>query len=557
MFDTDLFSRKKIHLPEQAQGVGSGTLRTKWYPGVLQLVASLLIILTLMIGCFGSLRVWAEEPSMVTASGMAFMQAQDPAIARDEAIADALRKAVEQAIGTMISSETVVENFQLLSDKIFSQTQGYVRNYRVIKEWKEDNLYNVTVSAEVTMGDLKNDLLALKLTMQRKGMPRIMIIIEEVNVGNISSWLANTNMAAAESSVTEKFQEKGFKLVDRSQARQVANSNQIKLAVSGDSAAAANIGGLANAEVIIVGKAVSENVGTIAGSSIKSIQANVNLTAIKVDNAEVIASGSAHAAKPHISAMSGGTMALKSAAAKAAEQLISGIVSNWQTELSSAASVQLMISKINFTQLSQFKKIVSSEVRGIKSINQRNYTNNVAILDVSVQGDAQFLADKLSVASFPGFKLVVSAISQNRIDLEAITTDDEAVEEEEGNDGPLEEAEPNNDLWNTNDISTGEPLEGMLDEAGDVDCFLLSTDSQEVEYRVKVEPTGPTKLAYVIEILNGDRETVLSKTTKSGQGVTFLFKSERLFEKYFIQINSQNKESFDTEYAYRLKINQM
>ena len=33
-------------------------------------------------------------------------------IARDHAIKDALRKAVEQAVGTFISSKTVVENYE-------------------------------------------------------------------------------------------------------------------------------------------------------------------------------------------------------------------------------------------------------------------------------------------------------------------------------------------------------------------------------------------------------------------------------------------------------------
>jgi len=42
-------------------------------------------------------------------------------IARDHAIKDALRKAVEQAVGTFIFSETVVENYEVLSDRIYSK----------------------------------------------------------------------------------------------------------------------------------------------------------------------------------------------------------------------------------------------------------------------------------------------------------------------------------------------------------------------------------------------------------------------------------------------------
>jgi hypothetical protein len=51
-------------------------------------------------------------------------------IARDQAIKDALRKAVEQAVGTFISSETVVENYEVLSDRIYSKPRGTLRNIK-------------------------------------------------------------------------------------------------------------------------------------------------------------------------------------------------------------------------------------------------------------------------------------------------------------------------------------------------------------------------------------------------------------------------------------------
>ncbi len=42
-------------------------------------------------------------------------------IARDHAIKCALRKVVEKAVGTFISSDTVVENYEVLSDRIYSK----------------------------------------------------------------------------------------------------------------------------------------------------------------------------------------------------------------------------------------------------------------------------------------------------------------------------------------------------------------------------------------------------------------------------------------------------
>ena len=148
----------------------------------------------------------AQEVKMITAQGQAFMQARDPAIARDEAIADGLRNAVKQAVGTMVDSETIVNNFQLISDKIYENTKGYVRNYKIDREWKdEDNVINVMVIAEVAIGNLQKDVDAIRHLLEQKNMPRIMVIINENNVGQIGQWLASANMSTSETEITNRF----------------------------------------------------------------------------------------------------------------------------------------------------------------------------------------------------------------------------------------------------------------------------------------------------------------------------------------------------------------
>ncbi len=64
-------------------------------------------------------------------------------IARDHAIKYALRKVVEKAVGTFISSETVVENYEVLSDRIYSKAEGYVEEYKVLREKKKGDLYSL------------------------------------------------------------------------------------------------------------------------------------------------------------------------------------------------------------------------------------------------------------------------------------------------------------------------------------------------------------------------------------------------------------------------------
>ena len=92
----------------------------------------------------------ASEVKKVRATGQAVIYQNDLAAARDKALDDARRKAVEQAVGAMISSATVTENFELLEDKIFSQSAGYVRSYVVVDESRDgDGIYSVTIDCEV------------------------------------------------------------------------------------------------------------------------------------------------------------------------------------------------------------------------------------------------------------------------------------------------------------------------------------------------------------------------------------------------------------------------
>ena len=45
-------------------------------------------------------------------------------LARDEAVKRALRRAVEEGVGTLIDSESLAQNFQLLNDEVYSQVKG-------------------------------------------------------------------------------------------------------------------------------------------------------------------------------------------------------------------------------------------------------------------------------------------------------------------------------------------------------------------------------------------------------------------------------------------------
>lgn len=80
-----------------------------------------------------------------------------------EATAAALRSAVEQVVGTMIDATTLVENDELIEDKILRYAPGMVASSQTIGVPKksDDGIYSVKVKAAVKKGELHERLTAM------------------------------------------------------------------------------------------------------------------------------------------------------------------------------------------------------------------------------------------------------------------------------------------------------------------------------------------------------------------------------------------------------------
>ncbi len=173
-------------------------------------------------------------------------------IARDHAIDDALRKAVEQGVGTWIDSETQVSNFQLIEDNIYSRSRGYVASYRIIVAGVEGDLYRVVLRAMVKTGDVENELAAIGLLLSEQGRPRVMVLVRDL--GQHQS-LSDVSIAGDvfETRVMEHFRDRGFPVVDAATVQRILEADQLKLILEGDDETAKLVGLQAGAEIVVAG----------------------------------------------------------------------------------------------------------------------------------------------------------------------------------------------------------------------------------------------------------------------------------------------------------------
>jgi hypothetical protein len=359
---------------------------------------------------------------IVIAEGVSAVIGGNTAAARDKAIDDALRKAVEQTVGTLVSSDTMSENYKIIHDKIIAQTSGYVERYKVLSEKVDGPLFRVRVQAEIGRANLLNDLRALNLLQVLKEKPKVMILIEE-KVGGLYGTTAWENVGQAESTLMEKFLNAGFNVVDPQTVRANITRDKALRMLEGDSAAAAAEGLKYGAEVVITGKAYSKNAGgKLFDTRMQSLQAVVQARVVRTDSAKVISSRSSSGTKAHIDELQGGTLAIKEASETLSNSLMQDIIKQWKGEVyGRSQEITLMISGlVSYRHLAAIKRFLEKEMQGVRSINQRSFMGGNAELMLDYGGKSSNIADELASRRFTGFRLEPTNVTPNRLDVKVI-----------------------------------------------------------------------------------------------------------------------------------------
>jgi hypothetical protein len=101
-------------------------------------------------------------------------------------------------VGVNLVEQSQVSDFQLDFDRVFAQSFGYVKNYKVLGTGLgEDGIYRVRIQAEVAPGSpADNDRMTFKMLARARQSPRLLIQLDEEIDGRSGSttgndWYAN------------------------------------------------------------------------------------------------------------------------------------------------------------------------------------------------------------------------------------------------------------------------------------------------------------------------------------------------------------------------------
>ncbi len=149
----------------------------------------------------------------------------------------------------------------------------------------------------------------------------------------------------------------------------------------------------------------------------KSVQADLSARAVRTDTGQVIATATTHAAAVHISETTAGIEALRKAANQAAEEMIGKILAVYAKETGGTRSVNITITGLNKTQFAKFKDVLLNQVRGIKDLHERSFSNGKAKISVDSKNSAQILSDELLLRDFGTFTVEIVSSTANSLEL--------------------------------------------------------------------------------------------------------------------------------------------
>jgi hypothetical protein len=313
--------------------------------------------------------------------------------ARQEALRAVSRNALEQALGAYVEGITVMENFEVVKDKVFSQTQGIVKKVDVLSEKVDDDgLLRVTARCQVSAAALDGVLGPVMIDML--GNPRVMVLIDE-RIGDKQSFLSST-----EGEVLRVFEKAGYLLVDPSQAGLLKDIDLDAARQNQDPDALREIARTFRADVIISGKAYGSSFANqkISGVNIYGVRSTVQLRAVLTNSAYMLGSDTIEEKTQGVSVEDGAVKGFQAGTPKAASSLVHKVA---YAMVSGSAggipgkTVSVRVAAISLKDARVLQDLLNG-LEGVTGVYQRAYRQKTLEIDVVSDKTAEELAYLLS-----------------------------------------------------------------------------------------------------------------------------------------------------------------
>ena len=368
----------------------------------LRFILLVLVLLALTAGLVPDEAWAAKKPAPKQAAGKLItdeVEGYAPIVdgaknkAREDAKRSVMREALEKALGAYVTGITEMKNFEVVKDKVFSQSQGIVKRMDILREWEDsDGVLHLFAVCDVAEAAL--DGVLGPAVIDALGNPRIMVLLDE-RIGDKPSFLST-----AESEVLRVFEKAGYLLVDPTQAGTLKDIDLAAARSANDPEKLREIARDFQADVLIYGKAYASAYADqkISGVRIYGVRSTVQLKAVLSASAYQLGSDTYEEKQKGTSLEDGAVKGLKPGASRAGKSLVNKIA---YALISGSAggipgrTVKIKLTGVAFKDVKALKEELSG-IEGVTGVYQRQFRKGELELDVVSDKTAEDLASILS-----------------------------------------------------------------------------------------------------------------------------------------------------------------
>lgn len=352
----------------------------------------------------------------VSVEGEAAIIDGDPAQTEKNAKRDARRKAVEQGVGVLVESNTIVRNFQMVADEIATTAKGVIseEQWGPLTDGDTKTTKKIKLTAKVSKEAIEGSICTV---IKANHDPKVSLVFVE-KVGDETKW--STERGMIETMFTSAFRDACFTIVE-------PGIKVSEVSANGDLTQEdiEKIVKNSNAQYVVLGQGKvikSDNKHAITeGTKMNSYAVSANVKMINTANNEIEAtafkSTNILGISPEnaLKAVEQGGGKSKMIVDAVMDALMKKVAERWSQTLANEDRVQVVVKEVpSFGAAKSFKEMVQRVLSSSK-IEQREVKNKIATYDIDVDGGAEALAAAIEGKKAGKYTVEVLEVARGKV----------------------------------------------------------------------------------------------------------------------------------------------
>jgi hypothetical protein len=331
-----------------------------------------------------------------------------------EAKRQARRQAVEQGAGVLVTSNSIMRNYQLIADEIATTAKGVIldEQWGPLEPGKTASTKQIRLVAKVSPDAIPDSICSV---LKQNHDPKISLVFVE-KTGDEDKW--STERGLLEAMFVGAFVDACFTVIE-------SGVKVTEVSATGDlpKTTVDEIVKNADAQYVVFGsgKVIKSKLTeqSALGQSMNSYSVSASLKLVNTATSEVEAVATKQqqvmGISPEKALEASDSKLKKNLTGMILDQLLAKIAKRWSSDLVNAGRVQIVVEGVNNLKAANaFKELVGKTFNGVR-VEQRQLKGGQATFDVDVEGGAERLAEAIEGKKAGQWTIEVREVTRGKV----------------------------------------------------------------------------------------------------------------------------------------------